>query len=221
MWGRHYPTVCSFASYHLFSATTSGVYYHSLSMVYTTNMIGIDEVGRGAWAGPLLVVAARQKSELPKGLADSKKLTKSARSNLIQDIKTSCDLGHGWAKPNEIDELGLSNAMRLAVMRALTEIRAQNDEEIIMDGNINYCNSIFTNVTCAIRADADYPIVSAASIYAKVTRDSLMAGLAKEFPNHGFDSHVGYGTAKHIQALKDHGVTAIHRLSYRPVREFA
>lgn len=183
-------------------------------------MIGIDEVGRGAWAGPLLVVAARQRSTLPQGLADSKKLTKKARTNLIQDIKTSCDLGHGWVKPSEIDELGLTEAMRLAVKRALIEIRAQDEEEIIMDGNINYCSLAFINVTCAIKADADYPIVSAASIYAKVTRDNIMTDLARRFPNHAFDSHVGYGTAKHIQALKDYGVTNIHRLSYKPVRAF-
>lgn len=184
-------------------------------------MIGIDEVGRGAWAGPLLVVAARQNSELPNGLADSKKLTKKVRTNLIEDIKTSCDIGHGWVQPAEIDELGLTAAMNLAVSRALAELKATGHEEIIMDGNINYCAPDFTNVTCVIKADAEHPIVSAASIYAKVTRDDLMVELSTEFPNYGFESHVGYGTSTHKQALEKFGVTKIHRLSYKPVRTFA
>lgn len=183
-------------------------------------MIGIDEVGRGAWAGPLLVVAARQTGELPDGLADSKVLTKKQRETIYPLLTTNYQFGHGWVQPGEIDNMGLSEAMKLAVSRALTELQATEDEEIIMDGNINYCDPVFTNVTCIIKADADYPIVSAASIYAKVMRDSVMTDLAKEFPNHAFDSHVGYGTAKHIQALKDYGVTNIHRLSYKPVKAF-
>lgn len=183
-------------------------------------MIGIDEVGRGAWAGPLLVVAARQKSALPDGLEDSKVLSKKTRSGLIQDIQVSCDIGHGWVHPAEIDELGLTAAMNLAVSRALTELKATRDEEIIMDGNINYCEPQFLNVSCVVKADADYPIVSAASIYAKVTRDNLMTEAGQEYPNHGFDKHVGYGTKLHIAALQQYGLTNLHRLSYKPVKAF-
>lgn len=183
-------------------------------------MIGIDEVGRGAWAGPLLVVAVRQKAELPAGLDDSKKLTKIKRNNLIASIKSACDIGQGWVQPDEIDELGLTKSMKLAVKRALLDLNASQIEEIIMDGHINYCHPSYVNVKCVVKADAKYPIVSAASIYAKVIRDNLMIDLAERFKNYGFESHVGYGTAKHVKALQDFGITKIHRLSYKPVRTF-
>lgn len=183
-------------------------------------MIGIDEVGRGAWAGPLLVVAARELGLLPPGLADSKTLSKSKRKKFITGIKNACQLGHGWVYPSEIDNIGLTAAMKLGVSRALRDIEATHDEEIIMDGAINYCDDSFVNVTCVIKADAMYPLVSAASIYAKVTRDAEMAAQAIQFPYHGFASHVGYGTKVHAAALKNYGVTNIHRLSYKPVRSY-
>lgn len=194
-----------------------GLNYRDKSYNYI--MIGIDEVGRGAWAGPLLVVAARQISELPGDLKDSKKLTKKSREKLIKEIIIACDLGHGWVDPAEIDKVGLTKAMKLAVSRALTELQAQNDEQIILDGNINYCEQKYTNVSCVVKADANYPIVSSASIYAKVTRDNLMYKFAKEYPKYGFENHVGYGTAQHIQALNTHGVTNIHRLSFKPIKD--
>ncbi len=182
--------------------------------------IGIDEVGRGCWAGPLLVVAARQVSELPNGLKDSKKLSKIQRENLIQDIKTTCELGEGWVEPSEIDELGLTDAMRLAVKRALEALNAAHNERIVMDGNINYCPDEYEKVECVIKADDLHPIVSAASIYAKVTRDDKMSELAKHHPNYGFEKHVGYGTKAHIDALRKFGTCSLHRYSYKPVAKF-
>lgn len=181
-------------------------------------MIGIDEVGRGCWAGPLLVVAARQTGELPPGVADSKLLTKLKRESVFTAISSSCDIGQGWVSPAEVDELGLTKAMFLAVERALDEITARTDEEIIMDGNINYCSLEYTKVLPIINADATHPIVSAASIYAKVLRDNYMAEQASNFPEYSFEKHVGYGTAAHIAALKLHGVCELHRLSYKPIR---
>jgi ribonuclease HII len=183
-------------------------------------MVGIDEVGRGCWAGPLLVVAARQVGKLPLGLADSKKLSKKQRESLLGDIQISCDLGEGWVQPEEIDELGLTAAMRLGVSRALLQLGADLNEEIIMDGHINYCPADFTNVAAVVKADDSHPIVSAASIYAKVTRDRHMTRLAKFHPFYGFEHHVGYGTALHLSALKVHGVSAIHRKSYKPIQAF-
>ncbi len=183
-------------------------------------MIGIDEVGRGAWAGPLLVVAARQVSDLPVGLADSKRLTKRARAELVPDIQTACEIGEGWVEPSEIDTLGLTAAMRLGVLRALKAINATEAESIILDGHINYCDPLFTAVRCVIKADALHPIVSAASIYGKVTRDALMAAQDDHYPDHGFSSHVGYGTKTHRDALQAHGVTSLHRLSYKPLQAY-
>lgn len=181
------------------------------------DMIGIDEVGRGAWAGPLLVVAARECAKLPDGLADSKVLSRAQRTGFCKDIQACCNIGEGWVDASEIDEYGLTIAMRLGVEQALAAIDAQLDEDIIMDGHINYCAPEFTNVQTVIDADAAHPIVSAASIYAKVTRDNYMAELNNQFPQYGFDTHVGYGTARHKAALATHGVTLLHRKSYKPV----
>lgn len=183
-------------------------------------MIGIDEVGRGCWAGPLLVVAARQVGTLPPGLADSKVLKRAQRENLVAGIQASCDLGEGWVEPAEIDQLGLTAAMQLAVGRALDQLAAKPDEAIIMDGNFNYCPATYRQVTCAVKADANYPIVSAASIYAKVQRDQRMAQFSEEFPGYGFESHVGYGTKAHLVALQQLGVTVLHRRSYKPIQAF-
>lgn len=183
-------------------------------------MIGIDEVGRGCWAGPLLVVAARQRSVLPIGIKDSKKLTKRQREQLLDPIRLSCDLGEGWVASEEIDQLGLSAAMRLAVSRALRSLKATNGEEIVIDGNINYCESLYVNSQCVISADDTHPIVSAASICAKLLRDQKMQELAQIYPNYGFEKHVGYGTKQHSEALHLYGVSKIHRKSYKPVKAF-
>ncbi len=183
-------------------------------------MIGIDEVGRGCWAGPLLVVAARQVSALPDGLRDSKALSKTRRESLYDDIQTSCELGEGWVQPEEIDEHGLATAMKIGVSRALMQLGALFEEEIVMDGNVNYCPEDFTNISTVIKADSLHPIVSAASIYAKVTRDKYMARIAQFHPFYGFEQHVGYGTELHRSALKIHGPSAVHRKSYKPVQAF-
>lgn len=182
-------------------------------------MIGIDEVGRGCWAGPLLVVAARATGPLPNGLADSKTLSKKRREALFYEIKLFCELGEGWVQPSEIDENGLTKAMQLGVERALGALGAGTNEEIIMDGNINYCPLKYANVTCVIDADALHPIVGAASIYAKVLRDKYMAKIAKQLPGYGFDKHVGYGTKTHMTALIAYGVTEHHRISFKPIKK--
>ena len=180
-------------------------------------MIGIDEVGRGCWAGPLLIVAARQVGMLPSGLKDSKKLSKKRRESLYSDIQISCDLGAGWVQPAEIDTLGLTLAMRLGVKRALEAIGALPEEEIIMDGLINYCDESYANVTCAAKADDTYPVVSAASIYAKVSRDTYMSELTDDYAKYEFAKHVGYGTKLHSDLLKLHGISDQHRLSFAPI----
>lgn len=183
-------------------------------------MIGIDEVGRGCWAGPLLVVAARQTGLLPSGLADSKVLTKKRRQSLYFDIQLNCELGEGWVQPTEIDKLGLTGAMKLGVERALLALRPLADEEIIIDGNINYCPPQYRHVQAIVDADADLPLVSAASVYAKVTRDKYMANLGIEYTAYQFGKHVGYGTKLHREMLQHYGVSDIHRLSYKPVQAF-
>lgn len=184
-------------------------------------MIGIDEVGRGCWAGPLLIVAARAKGVLPVGLKDSKKLSTKKRELFYSQLQDSCDLGEGWVSAPEIDQLGLSEAMRLGVGRALVAINARHDEEIIMDGLINYCSNEFTNVVCIAKADDLYPIVSAASIYAKVTRDRFMTELEGKYAVYEFAKHVGYGTKLHMDMLKLHGASDQHRLSFAPIKKLS
>lgn len=181
-------------------------------------MIGIDEVGRGCWAGPLLVVAARQRESLPDGLKDSKLLSKLQRQNLLVPILESCDIGEGWVEHSEIDRYGLAEAMRRGVERALAALNASSGEEIIMDGTVNYCGAVFSNVLTVPKADNLYQIVSAASIVAKVKRDDFMTQIAKEYPNYQFEKHVGYGTKLHSELLKQFGVSPIHRLSYKPIQ---
>lgn len=181
-------------------------------------MIGIDEVGRGCWAGPLLVVAYRQRGSLPSAVTDSKALTRRQRQALLTAIQAAGDIGEGWVSPAEIDQNGLSTAMRLAVSRALTALNADLTETIIMDGNINYCEPHFTKVTTVIKADASHPAVSAASIHAKVRRDAYMQEQAQRYPEYGFDAHVGYGTKLHAQTLRQYGPCDLHRRSYRPVK---
>jgi ribonuclease HII len=184
------------------------------------SIIGIDEVGRGCWAGPLLVVAARAITDLPEGLADSKALTKLARERLVPFIQEACEIGEGWVQPEEIDKLGLARAMRLGVARALMALGTMLDDEIVIDGLVNYCPEEFTAVQTIVKADATHSIVSAASVYAKVKRDAHMVRLAQLYPQYHFDKHVGYGTRLHQEMLQIFGVSTIHRKSYKPVKEF-
>lgn len=183
-------------------------------------MIGIDEVGRGCLAGPLLVVAARQKkSRLPRGLADSKILTRQMREKLYPKLTLACDFGEGWVSPNEIDQFGLTGAMRLGVARALENLGVLFGEEVVMDGPINYLSKRYFNCKCLIDADANVKIVSAASVYAKVTRDYFMRLLAEQYPGYGFETHVGYSTELHRLMLKINGpIDGLHRRLFQPVR---
>ena len=181
-------------------------------------LIGIDEVGRGCWAGPLLVVAARQTGELPAGLQDSKVLSKKRRESLFYDIQLSCDTGEGWVAPAEIDKYGLAQAMRLGTARALKALKAAASEHIIFDGNTNYCDAAYKNVQAIIDADALHPVVSAASVYAKVKRDRYMAGLPAKYAGYEFERHAGYGTRLHHDLIKLYGVSDLHRKSYAPVK---
>ena len=181
-------------------------------------MIGVDEVGRGCLAGPILVVAARAKSQLPDGLKDSKLLSRKRRLEILDLLSNRCEFGEGWVEAIEIDKHGLAKALRLGIKRALSKIDAQIEEEIIMDGNINYLPKRFKRVKCLIGADSLVPIVSAASIYAKVNRDNFMMKLAKRYPVYRFEDHVGYGTEAHLKAINSYGVLKfVHRTSYAPV----
>ncbi len=180
--------------------------------------IGIDEVGRGCLAGPFLVVAARQRSDLPAGVVDSKLLSRDQREALFEALVSACDFGEGWVRPVEINQRGLTGAMKLGVARALKQLSATSSEEVIMDGPINYLSKRYIKVRCEVDADANFPLVSAASIYAKVRRDRYMIALSKRHPRYGFDAHVGYATKSHIEALNKFGsLKWVHRQFFAPV----
>lgn len=179
-------------------------------------IVGIDEVGRGCWAGPVVAGAVVLKRRIP-GLKDSKKLTKLQREVLDQKIRRQAvAIGLGWVAPSEIDELGLTKAVGLAMRRALAQIETPY-EKVIIDGNHNYLQDI-AGTECMIKADDSIASVSAASIVAKVARDAYMAEIAAQHPGYAFERHVGYGTAAHQAALADLGVCDIHRRSFAPIQ---
>lgn len=179
-------------------------------------IVGIDEVGRGSWAGPLVVGAVILHEPIP-GLADSKTLSKEGRQALAQLIHAKAvATSTGWVTPAEVDAVGLTTATTLAIERAIAGIDIY--DEIIIDGSINFLPAN-SKVRTLVKADALIPAVSAASIIAKVARDDYMAEQDGDFPEYGFGNHVGYGTSRHRQALIDFGITPLHRLSYRPIQQ--
>ncbi|MGI9028353.1 MAG: ribonuclease HII [Candidatus Saccharimonadales bacterium] len=181
-------------------------------------IIGVDEVGRGSWAGPLVVGAVMLDIGAPiAGLGDSKLIPKQRREQLASQITAlSSAAVTGWVWPAEIDELGLTASTTLAIERAIEKIN--NYDHIVIDGSINYLPDNARALTC-VKADSLVPAVSAASILAKVARDNYMADQAKQYPQYGFELHVGYGTARHKRALVSYGVTDLHRRSFGPVRQ--
>jgi len=194
-------------------------------------IIGVDEVGRGCWAGPLVAgaVAFDMSGPVTEGLNDSKKLSKMARERLNPLIqKEALTTGLGWIEPGAIDISGITEAVKGAMYAAVQAVLAQLGEqsgevEIIVDGSYDFLKDYqgLPPVRTMVGADGLVPAVSAASILAKVARDDYMATTAHAaFPAYGFDKHVGYGTAAHIAALNAHGVTDLHRKSYKPIQKF-
>jgi ribonuclease HII len=178
--------------------------------------VGIDEVGRGCWAGPVVAGAVILNAPIT-GLKDSKKLSKAQRERLSAKVmEQAAAVGLGWVDPQLVDEIGLTEAVRLAMRRALEAISIEYDE-IIIDGNLNFLADNQKS-RAVIKADDTVPAVSAASIVAKVARDTFMAEIAEQYPGYGFEQHVGYGTASHLAQLKLLGVTEIHRKSYKPIQ---
>lgn len=188
-------------------------------------ILGIDEVGRGPWAGPLVVGAVilpDPKPDWSASLTDSKKLSAKRRELLSEIIlKEALTTGLGWVSSKELDEIGLAQALRLATRRAVEEARSKypHFHEIVIDGTINFLadTALAPYVTTLPKADFLIKEVSAASIIAKVARDHYMCELATKYPEYGFEKHVGYGTAAHKKALKTYGPCPEHRKSFRPV----
>lgn len=182
-------------------------------------ILGIDEVGRGPWAGPLVVGAVVLGDAVIDGLNDSKKLTARRRELLAAEIyQHAAAVALGWVSARELDSIGMSAALVLATKRAVAAIQVPY-HQIIIDGTINFLAGTTKGayVTTMPKADGLVPAVSAASIVAKVARDAYMRELMHALPEFGFEKHAGYGTALHRQAIEDHGVTIEHRLSFKPL----
>ena len=192
-------------------------------MEFTDYMIlGIDEVGRGPWAGPLVVGAVVLNDAVIEGLTDSKKLSKKQREILSQHIiDSTADIGLGWVYPDELDAIGLSSSLVEATKRAVSQITSTY-HEIIIDGTINFLKDTTKGqyVTTLKKADLLISSVSAASIIAKVARDKYMAEQDLLYPGYGFAAHVGYGTAMHRTAIEKNGITPLHRLSFAPLAKY-
>lgn len=185
-------------------------------------ILGIDEAGRGPWAGPLVVGAVVLGDSEINGLTDSKKLTKRKRELLYDEIiNKAAAFSAGWVEARELDEVGMSEALRLATRRAVERIDIPY-EDIIIDGTINFLKGTGKerHVQVMPKADLLVPSVSAASIMAKVERDRYMIEQGVLYPEYGFESHVGYGVAKHREAIERHGVTPLHRLSFAPLAKY-
>ncbi len=178
---------------------------------------GVDEVGRGPLAGPVIAAAVVLKDGGPEGLTDSKKLTAKRREALAREIRDSAlSWGLGRADVEEIDRMNILRASHLAMQRAVSALTLA-PEVVLVDGNL--LPSFPIPAVAVIKGDDRVPAISAASILAKVARDEEMIALAEQHPGYGFERHKGYGTRAHLQALRALGPTPQHRRSFAPVRE--
>jgi ribonuclease HII len=180
---------------------------------------GVDEVGRGAIAGPVtigVVAIDATVGEIPTGLRDSKLMTPKRREAMVPLAK---EWGLAWATGSataqEIDKIGIMSALGLAASRALQKLGVTPDV-LILDGNSSFLveEDNGPRVVTRVKADQDCACVSAASVIAKVERDALMTELHQQFPQYGWDGNKGYGAKVHTDAIKSHGLTDFHRRSW-------
>lgn len=196
-------------------------------------VLGIDEVGTGALAGPVVTSAVAfldDETKLPITVRDSKLLSAEKRKELYDPIvKAAIVIGMGWVTPEEIDRWGMTWARNTAIIRAYRNAKKQYTGGegrlvAIVDGRNLKALRNYMGGSAAVfadRADQKSYSVAAASIIAKVTRDEIMIAVDKEFPEYGFSHNVGYGTKKHIDAIRKYGPTKIHRNTFKPLKKIA
>lgn len=180
---------------------------------------GIDEVGRGPLAGPVVAAAlvldrARLPQEIFRNINDSKKLTPKRRSALARALRDYADIGIGLCSVEEIDSMNILRATLEAMRRAYANL-SQTTPLALVDGNQK--PPLSCRITTVVKGDARCMSIAAASIVAKDHRDCLMAELAKTHPHYGWARNAGYGTALHLQAIEVHGITIHHRRSFAPI----
>jgi len=176
---------------------------------------GVDEVGRGPWAGPVVAAAVIFPGAPPPGLADSKRLSPSRRAALAEAILASGVTGLGQASVEEIDRLNILRAADLAMARALAALPGGAGCALV-DGN-RMPPALGCPGAAVVKGDGRIAEIAAASILAKVTRDRMMEALSHAHPHYGWERNMGYGTAEHRAGLEAHGISAHHRRSFRPI----
>lgn len=178
---------------------------------------GIDEAGRGPWAGPVVAAAViLDRNNIPEGINDSKKLSAKKRVKIFEQLIKKAEIGIGIANVEEIDNLNILNATKLAMERAYRQLRLKPKTTLI-DGNsapLLPCETI-----TVIKGDSKSLSIAAASIIAKVTRDKIMEEIDKNYPHYGWKNNAGYGTKQHQDAITQFGICKHHRKSFRPVAE--
>ena len=182
---------------------------------FSLPIAGIDEVGKGPLAGPVIAAAViLDRKNIPEGINDSKKIPKAKRILLAEKIKENSIYAYGAASEIEIDEINILQASLLAMKRASDRLSIVPKTTLI-DGNCK--PDIKNNTISIIKGDSKSVSIAAASILAKVYRDEIMLKYSKQFPEYGFQTNSGYGTKEHLSALKNYGITPIHRKSFKPV----
>jgi ribonuclease HII len=176
---------------------------------------GIDEVGKGAWAGPLAVgIAIVPDDDTDAPIRDSKTLSEKAREKMFDTVAAWCTAWSvGLASPQECDEWGMAEAQRVATKRALTALGVRPDAAVV-DGSWDFVTPLVPRVQMMVKADTSCLSVAAASILAKVTRDRMMRDLAHEFPMYRFEGNKGYPCQWHRTALAGYGPSSVHRTSW-------
>ena len=191
--------------------------YEKELYVQGINLIaGVDEVGRGPLAGPVVAAAViLPKNCKIKGLNDSKKIPKKKHEEIFQAVKNNAlAIGIGIMDNNVIDQVNIYEATKLAMKEAISQLEPQPEHLLIDAMKLN----LPISQTSIIKGDANSLSIAAASIIAKVTRDKIMANYDEEFPGYDFAQNAGYGTAKHLEGIEKHGVTPIHRTSFEPIK---
>jgi len=204
-------------------------YRHESRFCQSGAVIGVDEAGRGPWAGPVTAAAfwidPAQIASLPAALTDSKKLSKASHQRIRAALSTP-EYGHHFAirhiSSTRIDEIGILPATFLAMQMAVTSLSGQLDAKgiqiahILVDGNL--CPDFDWPASPIVRGDSQSLSIAAASIMAKTERDAVMQSLSRSYPEYGWQTNAGYGTAEHQDALKRLGITPYHRTCFAPIQ---
>ncbi|MBI2448209.1 ribonuclease HII [Candidatus Microgenomates bacterium] len=183
---------------------------------------GVDEVGRGPWAGPIVAAAtivSNLKSQISNlGVRDSKKLSEKKREDIFEIVKDIKDIEYfvAFISAEEIDKIGLGRANQLVLKKAVDGL-SQKPDYVLVDGF--EIGGLTTRQEKVVGGDSKIFSIALASIIAKVSRDRYMKELAKKYPEYGFEHHKGYGTAKHLGAIKKYGICPEHRKSFHPIHD--